>query len=95
MADIDKYKNNPMALRAWQEGYNEGVDQCETGSRVTWWVLIAIITTVAMLALSGCDDRYRDPCQDPANTKKPECNPPICDADGTCAEYLIYPRGAK
>lgn len=95
MADIDKYKNNPMALRAWQDGYNEGVDQCETSSKVTWWVLIAIITTVAMLALSGCDDRYRYPCQDPANTKKPECNPPICDADGTCAEYLIYPREAK
>ena len=95
MAEIDKYKNNPLALKAWQEGFEEGLLQCDTGNRTTWFFVVVVLSVFLALALSGCDDRYRYPCQDPVNTKKPECNPPICDADGTCAEYLIFPRGAK
>ena len=54
------------------------------------------ITTIAlssllMLLLAGCgyDGGYRYPCQDPVNWKIAECNPPICEASGTCTKDLI------
>ena len=37
MDKLDKYKNNPLALQAWQEGYEEGLDQCHTSMRVVGW----------------------------------------------------------
>jgi hypothetical protein len=39
--------------------------------------------------LTGCGDTYRYPCQDPKNWGKPECEPPQCDASGTCTKDLI------
>jgi len=49
------------------------------------------IVTVAILLLSGCgyDGSYRYSCQDPANWKNEECNPPLCKVDGTCSKDLI------
>lgn len=46
---------------------------------------------VLALALSSCgyDGKYRYECQDPANWKADECNPPICKVDGTCTKDLI------
>lgn len=43
------------------------------------------------LILSGCgyDGSYRYPCQDPANWEKAECNPPICEVDGTCSKDIV------
>tara|TARA_B110000971_G_scaffold207083_1_gene230952 strand:+ start:19 stop:180 length:162 start_codon:yes stop_codon:yes gene_type:complete len=48
MDDLDKYKNSPLCLQAWQEGYEEGLDQCHISSRLIWWaatfaVLIVLI----------------------------------------------------
>jgi hypothetical protein len=45
--------------------------------------------TITLLALAGCSDSYRFPCQDPANWNKVHCNPPVCEANGTCTKYLI------
>jgi hypothetical protein len=46
---------------------------------------------ILVLGLSGCgyDGHYRYPCQDPANWEKAECNPPLCEATGTCTKDLI------
>ena len=48
--------------------------------------LIAIIFLVSLFA---CDDRMRYPCQSPENWGKPECEPPRCEATGTCTKDLI------
>lgn len=45
--------------------------------------------SVLLVLLTGCDDRYRYPCQDPKNWANAECKPPICTATGTCPEQLI------
>jgi hypothetical protein len=45
--------------------------------------------SVLLVVLTGCDDRYRYPCQDPNNWQNTECKPPICTASGTCPEMLI------
>jgi hypothetical protein len=33
----------------------------------------AVLVGVLLLALTGCADRFRYPCQDPANAKTTEC----------------------
>lgn len=49
------------------------------------------LSGLLMLILAGCgyDGGYRYECQDPANWKNAECNPPICEASGTCTKDLI------
>jgi hypothetical protein len=47
------------------------------------------ITIITALLLAGCSDTFRYPCQDPANHYKTHCNPPVCEASGTCTKYLL------
>jgi len=49
------------------------------------------ISGLLMISLTGCgyDGSYRYKCQDPVNWKIEECNPPICEASGTCTKDLI------
>lgn len=42
-----------------------------------------------LLMLVACSDSYRYPCQNPANWGKAECEPPACEASGTCTKDLI------
>jgi hypothetical protein len=62
-------------------GYNSGM------KRITAIALSGLL----MLSLSSCGYQgfYRYPCQDPANWEKAECNPPICEATGTCTKDVI------
>ncbi len=50
---------------------------------------IALI--LAVLALVGCEDRYRYPCQNPDNFYKAECQKPKCLFTQQCPEYLVAP----
>ena len=47
-----------------------------------------IIIMTAVL-LTGCSDTFRYPCQNPDNHHKSHCNPPVCEASGTCTKYLL------
>ncbi len=44
----------------------------------------AILTACAVLAMAGCDERYRYPCQDPAKQGSAECSPEICASTDMC-----------
>lgn len=46
----------------------------------------------ALSILAGCGDRFRYPCQDPANWDAPECKPPICTATQTCPDDVTKPE---
>ena len=48
----------------------------------------AVLLIATALLLIGCSDTYRYPCQDPANKDNPECNRPLCEADGFCYDKL-------
>jgi hypothetical protein len=50
-----------------------------------------LLTFSLCLALSSCgwQGGYRYPCQDPANWKAPDCNPPLCNASDTCTTDLL------
>ena len=50
-----------------------------------------LITALFVLLLAGCSDAYRYPCQDPKNFGTPKCEPPACEADGTCTKDLLGP----
>ena len=41
------------------------------------------------LTLAGCYDTYRYPCQNPKIQNTAACQPPACEADGTCTKYLL------
>jgi hypothetical protein len=45
--------------------------------------------SIVLVLLTGCQDRFRYPCQDPKNWNEPDCKPPICTASGTCPEQLV------
>jgi hypothetical protein len=46
---------------------------------------------VALILLTGCEDRYRYPCQNPDNFYKEECQKPKCLFTQMCPEYLVAP----
>jgi hypothetical protein len=48
-----------------------------------------IIAAMFLVLVASCEDRYRYECQNPVNHLKPDCNPPNCEADGTCTKYLL------
>lgn len=49
------------------------------------WLIVA-----ALLLFSGCEDRFRYPCQDPANANLPECQLDACKATRTCAKMMTH-----
>lgn len=49
------------------------------------------LLVLALLALVGCEDRYRYPCQNPDNFHKPDCQKPKCLFTQQCPEYLVAP----
>lgn len=48
---------------------------------------IALVAFAALL-LVGCEDRYRYPCQDPANYGDPMCQRPACLPTRDCSDML-------
>lgn len=55
-------------------------------------ILLSIISSIILaigLTACGYDGHYRYPCQDPINWESPECNPPLCEATGTCTVDLL------
>ena len=52
---------------------------------------IFLLSTTLALVLTSCGYQgfYRYPCQNPENWEKAECNPPICEASGTCTKDMI------
>jgi hypothetical protein len=52
------------------------------------------LALISALLLAGCgyDGSYRYPCQNPTNWDTPDCQPPICEASGTCTKDLIPPE---
>ena len=44
-----------------------------------------------LLALAGCEDRYRYHCQDPAHWAEKRCQRPDCLFTQDCPDYLVAP----
>ena len=93
------YWNSPGCGRSCYSGRNSylanyytfkkrrGIRYNRSMKRITAIALSGLL----MLSLTSCGYQgfYRYPCQDPANWEKAECNPPICEASGTCTTDVI------
>jgi hypothetical protein len=51
------------------------------------WLLLLLLLPLGLAFFSG--DRFRYPCQDPANWDKDFCKPPLCDVTRTCPEHIF------
>lgn len=49
----------------------------------------------AVLALAGCEQHYRYPCQDPANWDKAICQAPLCEVNRDCPKYIFENQECK
>jgi hypothetical protein len=47
----------------------------------------AILILMAV-TLTACDDRFRYPCQNPANWDAAECKRPVCAVNQTCPDMV-------
>lgn len=56
--------------------------------RKLFWLLgFLILLPVGLAAFGG--DRFRYPCQDPANWESEICKKPMCDVTRTCPEHVF------
>ena len=59
--------------------------------RLFYWLLILLVLPITLAIFGG--DRFRYPCQDPANWDKEICQKPKCDVTRTCPEHVF--RGQR
>lgn len=55
--------------------------------RLGKWLLVLLVLPIALAFFGG--DRFRYPCQDPANWNKDFCQKPLCDVTRTCPEHIF------
>lgn len=55
--------------------------------RLAKWLLILVFVPLGLAFCGG--DRFRYPCQDPANWDKEFCKLPTCDVTRTCPEQIF------
>jgi hypothetical protein len=51
------------------------------------WLFLLLLLPLTLAMCSG--DRFRYPCQDPANWDKDFCKFPACDVTRTCPEHIF------
>lgn len=51
------------------------------------WLLLLLVLPVGLAIFGG--DKFRYPCQDPANWDKEYCKMPLCDVTRTCPEHIF------
>ena len=51
------------------------------------WLGLLIVLPLALAIFGG--DKFRYPCQDPANWDKDICQKPLCDVNRTCPEHIF------
>lgn len=51
------------------------------------WLAFLLVLPIGLAFFGG--DRFRYPCQDPANWDKQICQKPTCDVTRTCPEHVF------
>ena len=58
-----------------------------TDHKLAKGLFILILIPIGLATCAG--DRFRYPCQDPANWEKEMCKMPLCDVTRTCPEHIF------
>ena len=54
------------------------------------YVKIAIAdVALSAVYMTGCEQRYRYPCQNPENWKAAECQKPVCEVHRECPDSIF------
>jgi hypothetical protein len=62
---------------------------------MTQYVKIAIAAlALSAVYMTGCEQKYRYPCQDPENWKAAECQKPVCEVHRDCPDIIFKDRPA-
>ena len=48
-----------------------------------------LLIMLSVLAVTGCEQAFRYPCQDPVNWQAPECQRPICEVNRDCPDLIF------
>ena len=59
------------------------------------WSMLGMVVSLCLAILTGCNERYRYPCQDPKNWNNQECKRPDCAINGVCPDQLNRPTDMK
>jgi hypothetical protein len=44
---------------------------------------------IILLALAGCEQRYRYACQNPENWESAQCQKPLCEVNQDCPDHVF------
>lgn len=56
---------------------------------MTQYVKLAIaVLALPVLFMTGCDQSFRYPCQDPENWNSAQCQKPTCEVNRECPEHI-------
>lgn len=44
---------------------------------------------IILLALAGCEQRYRYACQNPENWETKQCQKPLCEVNQDCPDHVF------
>ena len=67
----------------------------ENKSSIVGALILIAIAAFVVVTTTGCQDRFRYPCQDPANWETPRCQRPLCAITQECPDQLIKPEEMK
>lgn len=56
-------------------------------------ITLAILFVPVALA-AGCEERYRYPCQNPANWETAQCQKPLCEVHRQCPDLIFKEEAA-
>lgn len=51
------------------------------------WLAVLLLLPILLAIFGG--DRFRYPCQNPANWDTPQCKRPLCDVTRTCPDHVF------
>ena len=56
--------------------------------RYLFRLTLAVLCLPVVIA-AGCQERYRYPCQDPANWETAQCQKPLCEVHRQCPDLIF------
>jgi hypothetical protein len=54
-----------------------------------YYKLAIAILALPIFIAAGCNQKFRYPCQDPANWETEQCKKPLCEVNRDCPEYIF------
>lgn len=54
-----------------------------------------VVVMLPVVIIAGCSDRYRYPCQNPANWETAQCQKPLCEVNRDCPDLIFKEKSSS